>query len=85
MIAKTAAAILAETGVRRIFVTGGETAFALCRALHVSALTFWAEIEAGLSISGAECAQGSLVFAVKPGGFGDAETWVRAWDTLAAT
>jgi hypothetical protein len=27
----------------------------------------------------------TMMFAIKPGGFGDAHTWVRAWDRLVAT
>ena len=81
-IAATAAEIITATGVRRLFVTGGETAFALCEVLGVPTLAFNAEIEPGLSLSSAGSSTGRRWFAIKPGGFGDANTWVRAWDAL---
>jgi uncharacterized protein YgbK (DUF1537 family) len=82
-IAAAAEQVLKATGLRRVFVTGGETAFALGQRLRVSTFTFGAEIEAGLSVSRAGHADGALLFAIKPGGFGDEQTWVRAWDALA--
>jgi uncharacterized protein YgbK (DUF1537 family) len=66
----------------RLFVTGGETAFALARALGISALELVAEIEAGLVLARSGEGANRRWWAVKPGGFGDAETWVRAWDAL---
>ena len=84
-IAAAVAEVLTATAVRRFFVTGGETAFALCLLLGVTSLTFRAEIEPGLSLSSAETASGRVWFAIKPGGFGDANTWVRAWDALQQT
>lgn len=74
--------IITAIGVRRIFVTGGETAFALCAALGITALEIVAELESGLSLSGALSAGHPLLFAIKPGGFGGPDTWVRAWDAL---
>jgi uncharacterized protein YgbK (DUF1537 family) len=85
LLAKAVAGLVAKTGVRRVFLTGGETAFALCRALGVSSLTFEGEIEAGLSLSRANLPDGVLRLAIKPGGFGDAATWVRAWQRLIET
>jgi uncharacterized protein YgbK (DUF1537 family) len=84
-IAFAVAEVLSETAVRRVFVTGGETAFALCSLLGVTTLSFQAEIESGLSLSSAETPGGRSWFAIKPGGFGDAMTWVRAWDALQRT
>lgn len=77
------ARVLADSGARDIFATGGETAFALCLELGISSLVFAAEIEPGLSVSVGEARGESVRLAVKPGGFGDAETWVRAWRALA--
>ncbi|MBL9212179.1 MAG: hypothetical protein JNL92_17095 [Opitutaceae bacterium] len=74
--------VLARGEVARVFVTGGETAFALARALGVSAFEFRAEIEAGLALARSGEGVSRRWWAVKPGGFGDAETWVRAWDAL---
>lgn len=84
-LTEAATRVLAATGVARVFATGGETAFALCQALGVRALEFGAEIEPGLSVSYASRREGPFALAVKPGGFGDARTWVRAWDALAVT
>lgn len=81
-IVATAGQVIRAGGVTRVFVTGGETAFALARELGVPAFDFVAEIEPGLSLSLAESAVGPMVWAVKPGGFGDRETWVRAFDAL---
>ncbi len=81
-IVAAAAEIIERAAVRRVFVTGGETAFALCRALGVASLRFVAEIEPGVSLSLADSSRGSLLLAIKPGGFGDAETWIRVWDRL---
>ncbi len=83
-IARAAAEILRTTGARRVFATGGETAFALAGELGISALTFGTEIESGLSVSRGESQDGARLLAVKPGGFGDERTWVRAWDALVA-
>lgn len=81
-LAAAAGEMIAATGTARIFVTGGETAFALCGALGVAELEFCDELESGLSLSHAVTNRGPLMFAIKPGGFGGAETWVRAWDAL---
>ena len=81
-IVAAAGAVITRGGVSRVFVTGGETAFALCRELDVSALMFRAEVEPGLTLSTAAIAGGSMLYAVKPGGFGDEDTWVRALRAL---
>ncbi len=77
-MAFAATRVATQTGARRIFVTGGETAFAVCGTLGVRALDFRAEIEPGLGLARA----GERMLAVKPGGFGDDDTWVRAFDRL---
>ena len=83
-IADVTAAIIAGANVRRLFVTGGETAFAICRALAVSDLEFLAEIEPGVCLAHARGGDGGWLLAVKPGGFGDGRTWINAWDRLRA-
>jgi uncharacterized protein YgbK (DUF1537 family) len=65
-----------------MFVTGGETAFALAGALGITAFEFLAEIEAGLALARSGDVEARRWWAVKPGGFGDIETWVRAFDAL---
>ena len=81
-LVSVAAERLARTGCARVFVTGGETAFALCGRLGIDRLVYQREVEPGLSVSAAPYREGTLFLAVKPGGFGDERTWVRAWDAL---
>jgi uncharacterized protein YgbK (DUF1537 family) len=81
-ITDVAREVVRETGVARIFVTGGETAFALGHAFQVSRLIFRAEIEPGLSLSSAETDLGLMLWAVKPGAFGDVRTWRRGHEAL---
>ena len=75
-------AVVHATGVRRVFVTGGETAFALCGHQGIGSLAFEAEIESGLSLSRADATSGLMRLAIKPGGFGAEQTGVRAWEGL---
>ncbi|MDO8540877.1 MAG: four-carbon acid sugar kinase family protein [Opitutaceae bacterium] len=74
--------VIEAAGVSRLFVTGGETAFAIGQALAVDSLNFQTEIEPGLSVSAGIIHGRNAWFAIKPGGFGDAQTWVRAWRAL---
>jgi len=71
-----------QTTAARIFATGGETAFALCRSFQVSRLSFRTEIEPGLSLSSADTDFGVMLWAVKPGAFGDVRTWWRGFEAL---
>jgi uncharacterized protein YgbK (DUF1537 family) len=78
-VAAIGAALIGEHGVRRVFVTGGETARALAARLGVRELIVAGSIEPGLVLAAAATpATGPLLLAVKPGGFGDADTWLRA-------
>ncbi len=81
-IVDAAAAVIADARVRRVFATGGETAFALCERLGIRTLAFLDEIEPGVCLSHGEGPAGPLLLAVKPGGFGDADTWVKVWERL---
>lgn len=83
-ICAAARAAMEEGTVTRIFVTGGETAHALCGALGIATLEFVGEIEAGMSLSKGRGTGRTVAFAIKPGGFGDAQTWLRAWEALRA-
>ena len=80
-IVRVACGAIAETGVRRVLVTGGETARSLCDALGVRMLRVLGDIEPGLVLAGA----GDWLFAIKPGGFGSESSWVRALDALSGT
>lgn len=82
-VVAVAGRIVDARGVRRVFATGGETAFALCRHLGVGSLSFSAELEPGLAVARGRAAGGDeWLLAVKPGGFGDRTTWVKAWAAL---
>lgn len=82
-VAAIGAALITYHGVRRVFVTGGETARALASRLGVRELSVEGSIEPGLVLAAAALPAGeALLFAVKPGGFGDADTWIRAADAL---
>lgn len=83
-LAALACAALAATGTARVFATGGDTARALCVALGVRSLRFEAELEPGLAAASGESSAGPMLFAVKPGGFGDDETWLHAHAHLSA-
>lgn len=83
-IVATAQAVIESGRVGRLFVTGGETAFALAGALGVTTFEFQAEIEAGLALACSGRGAQERWWAVKPGGFGDEQTWVRAYDALRA-
>ncbi|PTX91366.1 four-carbon acid sugar kinase family protein [Opitutus sp. ER46] len=75
-------ALIDGGGVRRIFATGGETAHALCERLDIRSLELCEEIEPGLCLSVGESPRGAYLLAVKPGGFGDTQTWIRAFERL---
>lgn len=83
-VTSVATRVVRECDVRRVFATGGETAFALCQALGIAALDFLAEIEPGLGLARGVAHDGPMLLAVKPGGFGGGRTWVRAWERLRA-
>lgn len=82
-VAAIGAALVREHGARRVFVTGGETARALAARLGLRELVVEGNIEPGLVLAAATMPAGEpLLLAVKPGGFGDADTWIRAADAL---
>lgn len=83
-IVDLAARLVRGANVHRLFITGGETAYGLCHALGVTALRPIGELEPGLSLSLANSSAGALLLTIKPGGFGDATTWVKAYDRLRA-
>ena len=85
-LAALGAAIIRDYGVRRVFITGGETARALAVCLGLRELVVGGIIEPGLILANAATqASGPLLLAVKPGGFGDVDTWRRAAAALACT
>jgi uncharacterized protein YgbK (DUF1537 family) len=82
-VAAIGAALIGDHGARRVFVTGGETARALTARLGLRELFVEGTIEPGLVLAAAATpTAGPLLLAVKPGGFGDVDTWVRAANAL---
>lgn len=74
--------VVQETGVRRLMVTGGETARALCDAWGIRALRVLGDIEPGLVLAASEGTPERWLMAIKPGGFGSDVTWIKAADAL---
>jgi uncharacterized protein YgbK (DUF1537 family) len=60
------AGLLADSGVRRLVVAGGETAGHVCRALGIRSLEVLANIDPGVPL----CRAGALLVALKSGNFG---------------
>jgi uncharacterized protein YgbK (DUF1537 family) len=83
-ISATAATLAASHRLHRIFATGGDTAFAVATQLGIRSLLYLAEVEPGLGIALGCSRIGTVLFAIKPGGFGDPQSWLRAFDRLAA-
>lgn len=83
-ISEAARVIATASGVRRMMLTGGETAFAFCAALGISALKVEGELEPGLVLASARLHEENWRFAIKPGGFGSESAWVHAGLRLAA-
>jgi uncharacterized protein YgbK (DUF1537 family) len=73
---------LQETRVATLVLTGGKTAYSVSRALQVTAIRLAAELEPGLALGtlvGGPFAGLSVI--TKSGGFGDADTLVRIWES----
>ncbi len=73
------AALLAERGVRRLLVAGGETSGAVVQRLGVRSLRIGAEIDPGVPWCWTE-AQGGMHLALKSGNFGGRDMFTRAFD-----
>lgn len=73
------AALLAERGVRRLLVAGGETSGAVVQRLGVRSLRIGAEIDPGVPWCWTE-AQGGMRLALKSGNFGGRDMFIRAFD-----
>jgi uncharacterized protein YgbK (DUF1537 family) len=85
LLAGIAGALDARRTVNRLFLTGGETARSVAGRLGAGFLRIEAEIESGLvgALAPAEAGTPARLLATKPGGFGDAQTMIRAWDWLS--
>lgn len=83
LLADAAADIAARCDLAGLFVTGGDVAIAVCRALGVTALRIEDEIQAGIPggrLVGGTCAGMRVV--TKAGGFGDPRAVLDALDYL---
>jgi uncharacterized protein YgbK (DUF1537 family) len=69
--------------VSALFATGGETARALCRRLGGASLELRAEIEPGVTAARMTSPGGARLIIAKPGGYGNAQTLVRAREWLS--
>lgn len=83
-LAELAVYAVSVGNVRRILMTGGETAYAIARGCGFTALRVRAEIEPGMSLATTTRHGQPALIAVKNGAFGDDASWVRAWDALNA-
>lgn len=81
-LAFAAAELMAEAGAGRMFLTGGETAQAVCRRLRIDTLRFVAELEPGVAVADAVASGRQIRLVIKPGGFGSQEAWIQAWRRL---
>lgn len=81
-VTAVATRVVQETGVRRLMVTGGETAKALCDAWGIRALRVLGDVEPGLVLAASEGTAERWLMAIKPGGFGGDATWIKAAEAL---
>jgi uncharacterized protein YgbK (DUF1537 family) len=84
-ITEAAVRVIEASGIRHLLVTGGETAFAICRRLGISALSVREEIEPGLVLAEAAAAGEKWRVAIKPGAFGSERAWLLATERLRSS
>lgn len=78
----TLASRLADGGVNRFLVAGGETSGAVVNALDVPALTIGPEIDPGVPWTHTHNRPAPIALALKSGNFGADDFFIRAWDLL---
>jgi uncharacterized protein YgbK (DUF1537 family) len=81
-MAEIARALVAEHGVTRLIVAGGETSGAVVTALGVKALEIGPEIDPGVPWTFA-LSEPRLALALKSGNFGATDFFLKAWSVLA--
>jgi uncharacterized protein YgbK (DUF1537 family) len=84
LVEETMAAIaqgLAEAGVRRLVVAGGETAGAVVQALGITGLRIGRQIDPGVPWT-VSLGEPPLALALKSGNFGGPDFFLRAFDVL---
>lgn len=73
---------LAQMGVNRLVVAGGETSGAVVSALGVKALKIGQEIDPGVPWTAAATTQGTMLLALKSGNFGARDFFTKAWEMI---
>lgn len=81
-LATLARRLVAEAGVRRLVVAGGETSGAVVEALGVSGLRIGATIDPGVPWTRATGTAEPLALALKSGNFGGVDFMTRAFEVL---
>jgi len=80
-IAAITSEVISQTGQHRFVIAGGDTSATVCKALGISGMRVWKEIQPGLP-SCISHTQPSYLFVLKSGSFGD-ETFIKqAFDQL---
>jgi uncharacterized protein YgbK (DUF1537 family) len=80
-LAQTAQSVRERIAFEFVFLTGGDTAQAVCQALRIERLQLLAEIQPGVVAVKMQGAGASLLGVIKNGGFGSEDAMVRslAW------
>jgi len=80
-IAAITTEVISQTGQHRFVIAGGDTSATVCKALDISGMRVWEEIQPGLP-SCLSYTEPSYLFVLKSGSFGD-ETFIKqAFDHL---
>lgn len=85
-LGRIAAVAVADCGVRRIIVAGGETSGAVTRALAVTSLRITGRVDPGIAwgvgVARVDAQDLPLAILLKSGNFGGEDMMVRAWGEL---
>lgn len=73
---------LAETGVRRLVVAGGETSGSVIAALGIESLVLGPQIDPGVAWANGRAGGTTYAVALKSGNFGGADFLAKAWTVL---
>jgi uncharacterized protein YgbK (DUF1537 family) len=83
-LAESARREIARSAPRTVLLTGGETAYSVCRALGAAAIALGGELEAGVALGALVAGPfAGLAVLTKAGGFGDPDTLVRVYEATA--
>jgi len=83
-LAESARGEIERSSPRTVLLTGGETAYSVCRALGAAAIALGGEVEAGVAFGAlVDGPFAGLAVLTKAGGFGDPDTLVRVHEATA--